>query len=176
MGPEPTFTFTIPSVHDDIALDCRVYNPPHSVLYSVEASWYPRGAIIAHPYAPLGGSYDDEVVLSAAAESLDRGFVVGTFNFRQATMASNIQSHRLINLFVVVLAVQKAGPAGRRSPSLKTISHSLASSCTMLMASGLLAFIHIHMQIPIRRCPQSHRPVGLWSTPPLWEAGERYWL
>lgn len=42
----------------------------------------PKGAIIAHPYALLGGCYDDGVVLSAAAEIHKQGFVVGTFNFR----------------------------------------------------------------------------------------------
>lgn len=39
-------------------------------------------AIIAHPYAPLGGSYDDPVVGNAGAEMLALGWVVGTFCFR----------------------------------------------------------------------------------------------
>ena len=82
MLPDPIFTFTIPSIHDEIPLDCRVYNPPHSVLSSESPAWHPQGAIIAHPYPPLGGSYDDAVVLSIAAEILKEGFVVGTFNFR----------------------------------------------------------------------------------------------
>lgn len=82
MLPEPTFTFTIPSVYDDTALDCRVYSPPHSIINSVDTTWRPRGATIAHPYAPMGGSYDDAVVLSAVAECLTNGYVVGTFNFR----------------------------------------------------------------------------------------------
>lgn len=84
MLPEPTFTFTIPSICDDIILDCRIYNPPHSILNPIdgESLWSPRGAIVAHPYAPFGGCYDDWVVLSVAAEILKQGFVVGTFNFR----------------------------------------------------------------------------------------------
>ncbi|KAK4697427.1 hypothetical protein P7C71_g641, partial [Lecanoromycetidae sp. Uapishka_2] len=84
MLPEPTFSFTIPSVHDDIPLDCRLYNPLSSVLRPAdnETPWDPRGAIIAHPYGPLGGCYDDPVVSSAAAEILKQGFVIGTFNFR----------------------------------------------------------------------------------------------
>ena len=84
MLPEPTFTFSIPSVHDNTTLDCRVYNPPHRVLNPTESDmqWHPQGAILAHPYAPLGGCYDDGVVLSLAAEILKQGFVVGTFNFR----------------------------------------------------------------------------------------------
>lgn len=84
MLPEPTFTFTIPSVHDDTPLDCRIYSPPQKVLDSIDSDeqWHPRGAIFAHPYAPLGGCFDDGVVLSVTAEVLKHGFVVGTFNFR----------------------------------------------------------------------------------------------
>ena len=84
MPLEPTFTFTIPSIHDGIPLDCRLYHPPHSVLspLNTELSWNPRGAIVAHPYAPLGGCYDDPVVLAAVTEILKQGFVVATFNFR----------------------------------------------------------------------------------------------
>ena len=84
MLPEPTFTFTIPSVHDNTTLDCRIYNPTHGVLDATDGDehWHPRGAIFAHPYAPLGGCFDDGVVLSATAEVLKQGFIVGTFNFR----------------------------------------------------------------------------------------------
>lgn len=41
-----------------------------------------KAAIIAHPYAPLGGSYDDPVVGNVGAEMLALGWVVGTFCFR----------------------------------------------------------------------------------------------
>lgn len=41
-----------------------------------------KAAIIAHPYAPLGGSFDDNVVHEATKVLLDHGFIVGTFNFR----------------------------------------------------------------------------------------------
>lgn len=78
---EPTFSFTIPS-YDDTVLECRVYNPPYSVLNSVDRQWSPRGAVVAHPYAPMGGCFDDNVVLTIAAELLKQEFVVGTFNFR----------------------------------------------------------------------------------------------
>jgi alpha/beta superfamily hydrolase len=37
---------------------------------------------MAHPYAPMGGSYDDRVVGIVVEEFLALGFVVGTFNFR----------------------------------------------------------------------------------------------
>lgn len=86
---EPAFTFTIPSLHDGIPLNCRIYSPPphhqRSCSYPdvhVQKLWRSRGAIIAHPYTSLGGCYDDFVVLSVVAELVKLGIVVGTFNFR----------------------------------------------------------------------------------------------
>ncbi|OBT98600.1 hypothetical protein VE01_03642 [Pseudogymnoascus verrucosus] len=43
-----------------------------------------KAAIIAHPYAPLGGSCDDYIVQQTAGILLKQGFVVGLFNFRGA--------------------------------------------------------------------------------------------
>lgn len=37
---------------------------------------------MAHPYAPMGGSYDDRIVGIVIGEFLKAGWVVGTFNFR----------------------------------------------------------------------------------------------
>ena len=84
MFPTPTLSFTIGSVHDDTLLDCRVYHPACWSLGEShpENPWKPRGAIVAHPYTALGGSYDDGIVLCVVAETLKAGFVVGTFNFR----------------------------------------------------------------------------------------------
>ncbi|KAK3346146.1 Alpha/Beta hydrolase protein [Lasiosphaeria hispida] len=84
MLPEPTLTFTLPSLHDGLTLDCRVYHP-----YSLAASpksppWQKHAAIVAHPYAPLGGCYDDPVVDIVAGTLLRLGLLVGTFNFRGA--------------------------------------------------------------------------------------------
>ncbi|KAL1625096.1 hypothetical protein SLS56_007523 [Neofusicoccum ribis] len=102
----PAYSFTIPSLHDDAALDCRIYHPQG--LFAGDGSSSnsggeeergrnsgtqpqdekPRGqqrkkaAIIAHPYAPLGGNYDDPVVGNVGAECLAEGWVVGTFGFR----------------------------------------------------------------------------------------------
>ena len=80
----PELSFTIPSVHDNTPLDCRIYHPTHRsrTTPSLEKSCFSRGAIIAHPYTSLGGSYDDCVVLLTVTEILKLGFVVGTFNFR----------------------------------------------------------------------------------------------
>ncbi|KAL3418526.1 hypothetical protein PVAG01_10242 [Phlyctema vagabunda] len=87
MLPPPTLTFTIPSIHDNTVLDCRIYHPlrlnPNTVS-QVSAPWEKKAALIAHPYAPLGGSYDDPVVDVIAATILKEGFIVGTFNFRGA--------------------------------------------------------------------------------------------
>ena len=77
--PKPTLSFTIPSLHDDMVLDCRIYHP---VNLGDDISHAKKGAIIAHPYAPLGGSYDDPVVSIAGGAVLKAGFVLGTFNFR----------------------------------------------------------------------------------------------
>ena len=79
----PTASFTIPSIHDDSDLECRVYHPPtfsnHGIIGD---TWRKKGAVIAHPYAPLGGCFDDPVVQAATQEILKQGFVVGLFNFR----------------------------------------------------------------------------------------------
>ena len=82
---EPAYSFSIPSIEDDIPLDCRIYHPnslqPELGQGPNETSGV-RGAIIAHPYPPLGGCYDDSVVISVTETLVQRGFVVGTFNFR----------------------------------------------------------------------------------------------
>ncbi|KAL3473396.1 Alpha/Beta hydrolase protein [Aspergillus californicus] len=79
--PTPTHSFTIPSLYDGIQLSCRIYLPQES---SRAGSQWWQGAIVAHPYASLGGSYDDPVVSFIGAELLEAGYVVGTFNFRGA--------------------------------------------------------------------------------------------
>ncbi|KAI1309928.1 Alpha/Beta hydrolase protein [Xylaria venustula] len=76
MLPFPSLTFTIPSIYDGIELDCRVYHPP---------SWSGHAAVVAHPYAPLGGCFDDPIVDITAGTLLQLGFLVATFNFRGAT-------------------------------------------------------------------------------------------
>lgn len=85
MLPEPALSFTIPSIHDDVTtLECRVYHPQSLTPNPRAAPWRRHAAVVAHPYAPLGGCYDDAVVETVAAVLLRQGFVVGTFNFRGA--------------------------------------------------------------------------------------------
>ena len=87
---EPHCSFTIPSIHDDLTLDCRIYLP--SILSEFEdeqrSQWKRRGIIMAHPYAPMGGSYDDRVVGIVVDEFLEAGWIVGTFNFRYVQVQS----------------------------------------------------------------------------------------
>ncbi|CZR56034.1 uncharacterized protein PAC_05922 [Phialocephala subalpina] len=86
MLPPPTLDFTIPSIQDNLVLCCRIYHPaclaPTSVSHLEE--WQKKAAIVAHPYAPLGGCMDDPVVSIIASLLLNQGFIVGTFNFRGA--------------------------------------------------------------------------------------------
>jgi hypothetical protein len=97
---EPAWSFTIPSLADDTPLDCRIYHPPHfeAVLANAAENGHPtRGAVIAHPYAPLGGNYDDAVVLTLVKCLLREGFVVGTFNFRYAFSCLKVSSNVKLN-------------------------------------------------------------------------------
>ena len=99
--PEPQYSFTIPSIHDDTTLDCRLYHPNDILVNKSQrrkgsantsseevavTQWRKKGIIMAHPYAPMGGSYDDRVVGMVVEEFLKLGWVVGTFNFRYVCM------------------------------------------------------------------------------------------
>ncbi|KAM0333928.1 hypothetical protein ACHAQA_000945 [Verticillium albo-atrum] len=88
MLPEPTLSFTLPSVHDDTVLDCRVYHSHALSPAPTAPPWRRHAAIVAHPYAPMGGSYDDPIVDSVAEALLRAGFLVGTFNFRGAAQSA----------------------------------------------------------------------------------------
>lgn len=83
MSPvEPTLTFEIPSLHDGVQLECRVYHPP--ILGTDQTTWLNTASIVAHPYAPLGGCYNVPVVLDVVKALLKENVTVGTFNFRGA--------------------------------------------------------------------------------------------
>jgi hypothetical protein len=78
----PVYCFTIPSVADGTLLDCRIYHPDSLQDAQSTQQRTRKAALIAHPYAPLGGSMDDAVVAIVVDQLLDLDFVVGTFNFR----------------------------------------------------------------------------------------------
>ncbi|KAI0452647.1 Alpha/Beta hydrolase protein [Xylaria acuta] len=85
MLPRPYLSFTLPSIHDNTQLDCRVYHPPCLIDMShSNALWSGHAAVVAHPYAPLGGCFDDPIVDLAAGTLLQLGFLIATFNFRGA--------------------------------------------------------------------------------------------
>lgn len=86
MLPSPSASFTLPSSHDNLEIDCRLYFPrPRAQNCEAEGETYVKGcAIFAHPYAPLGGCYDDPVVQSVGSLLLKQGFLLTTFNFRGA--------------------------------------------------------------------------------------------
>lgn len=81
-SPKPSFRFTIPSVYDGTPLDCRIYRPFSIDQNGEGKKWRTQGAIVAHPYAPLGGCYDDPVVKTVTEELMALGYMVLTFNFR----------------------------------------------------------------------------------------------
>ncbi|CAK7566281.1 MAG: hypothetical protein SEPTF4163_004220 [Sporothrix epigloea] len=92
--PDPALTLTLPSIHDGTPLDCRIYLPLSILNIASTATgtapsgrrWRGHAAIVAHPYAPMGGSYNDPIVKMVAQTLLQSPseFVVATFNFRGA--------------------------------------------------------------------------------------------
>ncbi|OAP55116.1 hypothetical protein AYL99_10816 [Fonsecaea erecta] len=81
----PHCSFTIPSIHDDVELDCRIYYPRRPERSSGSRVFGRGFAVFAHPYAPLGGCYDDPVVALAGGVLLQGGYFLTTFNFRGAS-------------------------------------------------------------------------------------------
>lgn len=79
---EPAYAFSIPSLGNDTPLDCRIYHPNNLQSLLNDSQRPIKGAVVAHPYPPLGGCYDDPVVLSVTETLLEQGYIVGTFNFR----------------------------------------------------------------------------------------------
>ena len=126
MLPPPTLSFTIPSIHDDNVLQCRIYHPACLVPNTVAGivGWRKRGAIVAHPYAPLGGCYDDPVVDLVAATILEHGFVVGTFNFRYRSLWQ-FWNVKLILMLVEQALLRKVGHHGSQSRNKMIIYPSL---------------------------------------------------
>ncbi|KAL8998815.1 MAG: hypothetical protein Q9188_006018 [Gyalolechia gomerana] len=89
MEAKPTYEFYIPSLYDEIALACRIYTLPENYFGGTTGDgttgkkpWTPLGAVVAHPWARMGGSFDDPTVGHIVAELLRLGFTVGTFNLR----------------------------------------------------------------------------------------------
>jgi len=136
---EPAWSFTIPSLADDTPLDCRIYHPPHfeAVLANAAENGHAtRGAIIAHPYAPLGGNYDDAVVLALVKCLLREGFVVGTFNFRYVLPSQTVTSNMSLTESAEEQPAQKEALAGLAAWRKKTTRPSVDSSFTIYKNSS----------------------------------------
>ncbi|TLS28313.1 hypothetical protein PpBr36_02141 [Pyricularia pennisetigena] len=84
MLPSPALSLTLPSLHDGTILAVRVYHPWPLSPSPKAPPWCHHAAVVAHPYAPMGGSYDDAIVGLVAETLLRAGFLVATFNFRGA--------------------------------------------------------------------------------------------
>ncbi|PKY02056.1 hypothetical protein P168DRAFT_312280 [Aspergillus campestris IBT 28561] len=137
--PSSATTFTIPSIYDGIHLDCRVYLP-RELTHSDDGvpTWRVRGAIVAHPYAPLGGCCDDPVVSFVGGELLEQGYVVGTFNFRGAgssegrtswtakpELGDYVSFYGFMLLYLHILRIGRvpsgASPSGDTAPDVRII-------------------------------------------------------
>ncbi|KAK6440160.1 hypothetical protein LTR95_003616 [Oleoguttula sp. CCFEE 5521] len=140
---EPSYSFTVPSLHNDVPLDCRIYEPnkfPDILLRSTEGTQQLRGVVIAHPYASLGGSYDDPVVLALTRCLLHQGFVVGTFNFRGAseskgktswTGRAEREDYASFTGFMIYLLQRLQSPAGVRRSVLQDLQDSDSNRATI---------------------------------------------
>ena len=71
---------SIPSLSDGRAIRGRVYLPTTCRVTGLSKTVY--AAVLGHPFATLGGSQDDPVVLSSVGYLRELGFIVGTFDFR----------------------------------------------------------------------------------------------
>lgn len=179
--PEPAFSFTIPSVHDDTVLDCRVYHPVtfFSDNEGENRRWEAKGAILAHPYAPMGGCQDDPVVCALAKAILTKGMVVGTFNFRYDPRNARVFRWRGAKTPIEepgVLVCPRAGRAGRRRRSWRTTLLLSASSSNIYSILRPCRQNQLYlMQMRCRRtiCSRPFRPLPCWPLLPSIGVRER---
>ncbi|EED16261.1 conserved hypothetical protein [Talaromyces stipitatus ATCC 10500] len=86
---KPLHEFFIPSVYDGTRLSCRIYQL-EDVNYQEQPAI--KAAVVAHPYASLGGNNDDPVVALITAELVRKGYIVLTLNFRGASYSGGSTS------------------------------------------------------------------------------------
>lgn len=118
-----------------------------------------KAAVIAHPYAPLGGSFDDYIVQEIGGILLEEGFVVGLFNFRYRTFPFSAFRRRLIQK--AVLVTRKAGHHGVRSPKWPTTAPSLVSWLFSCTTSTYISHAqplpqHLYLTLIYLNCRRSH--------------------
>jgi hypothetical protein len=169
---EPVYSFTIPSIHDDTPINCRVYHPnvvnePHPNGAGVTQPWRTRGIVMAHPYAPMGGSYDDRVVGIVVDEFLKAGWIVGTFNFRYALNKHHIYTPHQTNPLKEVPTTPSPAPAGPAGPNSTIILPSPHSSSTTHATC-----VRIPASSSATRPPRHYKP----SHPPQTQDNQRTML
>ncbi|EWC44469.1 hypothetical protein DRE_06737 [Drechslerella stenobrocha 248] len=80
--PSPVLTLMVPTGSHDLNVEARIYHPAEFPAdYGRDARARRKAAVVAHPYASLGGSWDDPVVLALVGVLTGRGWIVATFNF-----------------------------------------------------------------------------------------------
>lgn len=86
MLPQANASFSLPSLYDGTEVKCRLYFPRLRQRSVTDAVGLTASgvAIFAHPYAPLGGSFDDPVVQLIGKQLLKENLLLLTFNFRGA--------------------------------------------------------------------------------------------
>ncbi|KAK6347308.1 hypothetical protein TWF696_007379 [Orbilia brochopaga] len=76
----PVLTLMLPTGAGNV--EARVYHPAEfPAEYGAASASCRKAAVVAHPYASLGGNWDDPVVLALVGVLVARGWVVATFNF-----------------------------------------------------------------------------------------------
>ena len=88
MSPHPSLAFTAASLEDEVPIHCRLYAPNTIGNPILTCTSHTRLAIVAHPYAPLGGSQDDPIVHLIVRQLLKHGYSAVTFDFRGAGQSS----------------------------------------------------------------------------------------
>ena len=88
MSPHPRLAFSVASLEDEVPIHCRLYAPYTTGNPILKYAPHTRLAIVAHPYAPLGGSQDDPIVHLIVRQLLKYGYFAVTFDFRGAGQSS----------------------------------------------------------------------------------------
>jgi len=129
-----------------------------------------KGAIIAHPYAPLGGCFDEPVVMAVVEQLLDMGLIVGTFNFRFVTSNTPIFrpiNPRLTTNFKTQKEVQPGpkaappGPAKQRSRTtfpLRRVWFPICTIYTSTPRTKAILLVRIHPQTTRYRSSSAATP------------------
>lgn len=167
MLPPPTLSFLLPSLHDEARLACRIYHPAlleEAGHGHVIQPWRRNAAVVAHPYAMMGGSYDDRIVSLIAGTLLHAGYVVATFNFRYVVHRMRIVNHKTLT---VRPTDRGAAPSGGH-----TSWTSKAEQADYMSVVGFLAHYIHYLKPPQQSDKENDRPFA--AQPRMLMAGYSY--